>query len=122
MLPLVLIGPFLRARKIRIREKVAAVLVLAFLLVSCNVNILNYLWHGMHFPNMLPFRFSFLFSFVLLTLAYRAFQLLLEERFRIWDIAAMLVLAAAVFLCSYSVQENHAVYWSFATAVLYVLI
>ena len=43
MLPLVLIGPFLRARKIRIREKVAAVLVLAFLLVSCNVNILNYL-------------------------------------------------------------------------------
>mgnify|MGYP003057157233 FL=1 len=80
VLCVVLVGMFLRARSIRIREKVGAILVLAFLLVSCNWNILNYLWHGCHFPNMLPYRFSFLFSFALLTLAYRAYLLLLEQR------------------------------------------
>ncbi|MCK9350692.1 MAG: YfhO family protein, partial [Clostridiales bacterium] len=34
---------------------------------SFNLNILDYLWHGFHFPNQLPARQSFLFIFVLLT-------------------------------------------------------
>lgn len=122
VLSLILIGPFLRSRKIRIREKIAALLVLTFLFVSCNCNILNYIWHGFHFPNMLPFRFSFLFSFVLLTLGYRAFLLVLEEKFKLLDIFAMLGISAVIFLVSYSVQDDHAVYWTFATAVLYILI
>ncbi len=122
VLTLVLFGPFIRSRKIRLREKIAAVLVLAFLLISCNCNILNYIWHGFHFPNMLPYRFSFLFSFVLLTLAYRAFQLVLEEKQTIWDIAAMLVMTIAVFLISYSVQENRAVFYTLAVTVLYTVI
>lgn len=122
VLSLVLMGPFLRSGKIRIREKIAAILVLAFLLVSCNCNVLNYIWHGFHFPNMLPYRFSFLFSFVLLTLAYRSFQLVLEEKLKIWDILAMLVMAFLVFLVSYHIQENRAVYWSLVTALLYAVI
>lgn len=122
VLCLVLIGPFLRSMQIRVREKIAAVLVLAFFVFSCNCNILNYIWHGFHFPNMLPYRFSFLFSFVLLTLAYRAFVVVLEEKIKIWDIMAMLGASVAVFLVSYSVQENKAVYWTFATAILYTLI
>ncbi|MGN1403563.1 MAG: YfhO family protein [Ruminococcus sp.] len=122
VLSLVMMGPFLRSGKIRIREKIAAILVLAFLLVSCNCNVLNYIWHGFHFPNMLPYRFSFLFSFVLLTLAYRGFQLVLEEKLKIWDILAMLIMAFLVFVVSYHVQENRAVYWSFVTALLYAVI
>lgn len=122
VLCLVLMGSFLRSGKIRIREKITAILVLAFLLVSCNCNILNFIWHGFHFPNMLPYRFSFLFSFVLLTLAYRGFQLVLEEKLKIWDILAMLVMAFLVFWVSYHIQENHAVYWSMVTALLYIVI
>ena len=52
MLPLVMIGPFLRSVQIRIREKVAAILVLAFLFVSCNCNILDYIWHGFSFSRI----------------------------------------------------------------------
>lgn len=122
VLALVLAGPFLRSGKIRIREKIAAILVLAFLLISCSCNILNYIWHGFHFPNMLPYRFSFLCSFVLLTLAYRAFVLVLEEQQTIWDSIAMLAAAVAFFLISYSVQENHAVLYTLAIAILYTLV
>ncbi len=57
VLSLALMGPFLRSAAIRIREKVGAILVLAFLLISCNCNVLNYIWHGFHFPNMLPISF-----------------------------------------------------------------
>ena len=119
VLPLVLIGPFLCSGRIRIREKIMAVLVLAFLMISCNCNVLNYIWHGFHFPNMLPYRFSFLFSFALLTVGYRAFLVVLEEKCRVWDLLAMLAVTVGVFLIAYNVQENRAVYWTAALMLLY---
>ena len=36
--------------------------------------LLNYIWHAFHFPNDLPYRFSFMYSFILLTMAYKAFR------------------------------------------------
>ncbi len=60
-------------RKISTKEKLLKGALLAFLLVSFNWNILNFIWHGLHFPNELPYRFSFLFSFVLITIAYKSF-------------------------------------------------
>lgn len=96
-----------------------AVLVLAFLMISCNCNVLNYIWHGFHFPNMLPYRFSFLFSFALLTVGYRAFLVVLEEKCRVWDLLAMLAVTVGVFLIAYNVQENRAVYWTAALMLLY---
>ncbi len=100
MLPVLLLGVFLVAKKIRLREKITAVLLMALLIVSCNMNILNFIWHGFHFTNMLPYRFSFLFSFVLLVAAYRAYQVLLEEKLSIWQWLGML--ASGVIFCAVS--------------------
>ena len=61
-------------RKIATREKVLNGALLGFLLLSFNWNILNFVWHGFHFPNELPYRFSFLFSFVLITIAFKSFN------------------------------------------------
>jgi len=97
-------------------------MVLAFLLISCNCNVLNFIWHGFHFPNMLPYRFFFLFSFVLLVIGYRAFILILEESMKMWDILAMLLLSIAVFVVSYKVADDQAVFWTSITALLYCFI
>jgi len=70
---LLLVPLYLFAPKIKAREKAAHVLLLLFLFFSFNTNILNYVWHGMHFPNDLPYRFSFLYSFLLLWIAYKVF-------------------------------------------------
>ncbi|MCL2147356.1 MAG: YfhO family protein [Synergistaceae bacterium] len=59
-------------RKIHIREKICNTLLLLFMVLSFNVNILDYLWHGMHFPNSLLFRFSFMYIFVLLAVSCHA--------------------------------------------------
>ncbi len=67
---------FLCCKKIKLREKIFHVLLLAFLLLSFFSRQLDYIWHGFHFPNMLPYRFSFLFSFVLIAMAYRAWLLM----------------------------------------------
>ena len=57
-----------------IREKCIFSLFFVGSYFSFNLNILDYLWHGFHFPNQLPARQSFLFIFVLLTFAYKAYS------------------------------------------------
>ena len=110
LLPVLLIGAFLLARKIRIREKITAILMLVFLLVSCNMNYLNYIWHGLHFPNMLPYRFSFLFSFTLLVLGFRALTVLLDEKLSLVQWAGMTAVGAVFIWIGYQsekVDESH---------------
>ena len=41
---------------------------------SFNLNLLDYIWHGFHYPNQLPARQSYLFIFVLLNFAFKAFH------------------------------------------------
>ena len=67
-------------------------------MLSFLIRQLDYIWHGFHFPNMIPYRFSFLFSFVLLYMAYRGW--LLRRRFRAAHILAAALLTAGVLCCS----------------------
>ncbi len=65
---------FLWAKKIPFREKMVAFFLLAILLFSMNFSVANYVWHGMHFTNMIPYRFAFLFAFVVVVMAYRYYK------------------------------------------------
>ena len=73
LLAVIMIGVHLLSRKISIREKIVVLVFLTFLILSCNINILDFIWHGFHFTNQIPFRFTFIFAFVLVITAYRAF-------------------------------------------------
>ena len=55
-------------RKIRVPERIGSGVMLVFLFVSMNLNVLNYIWHGFHFPNQLPGRWTFLLSLFLVLL------------------------------------------------------
>lgn len=63
---------FVLNRRISWKKKVCYTLVCAFMLVSFELNILDFIWHGLHFPNQLPGRQSFLYVFVILLMAYEA--------------------------------------------------
>ena len=52
--------------KISLRKKLASGLLLLFFYLSFSINILNFIWHGLHYPNSLPCRQSFLYIFMLL--------------------------------------------------------
>ncbi|MBQ4068227.1 MAG: YfhO family protein [Lachnospiraceae bacterium] len=58
------------SNKIDIKEKIGKTFFLALLLISFNLNIPNYIWHGFHFPNSLPCRESFIYIFLILTMCY----------------------------------------------------
>lgn len=78
MLTLILVPLFLFSKGIKTREKVSCVALLGVLYFSFDINYLNFFWHGLHFPNDLPYRFSFMYSFVLLLIAFKTLTQLKE--------------------------------------------
>ena len=89
---------FLFSKNIRLRDKICAVVLLLFFNVSFIIRQLDYIWHGFHFTNMIPYRFSFLYSFAVLYMAYRAY--LEQENFRLWQIIAAGILSIGLAACS----------------------
>lgn len=71
---LLLLPLYIMNRKIRLSEKIAKVILLFFLLISFSTNVLNFLWHGLNYPDSLPCRQSFLYILLLLTICYEAFS------------------------------------------------
>ena len=74
MLTVLLIPLYLFSKKISATEKIASVVLLVVMYFSFNINFLNFAWHGFHFPNDLPYRQSFMYSFILIVLAFKAFK------------------------------------------------
>lgn len=63
---------YLYVKSVPLREKITRILLLVVLFLSFDLNVINYIWHGFHFPNDLPYRFSFAYSFILLTIGFKA--------------------------------------------------
>lgn len=78
MATVILVPLYLFTKSVPLKEKVANVALLGIMYFSFNINIVNYIWHGFHYPNDLPYRWSFMYSFILLVLAYKAFTRLHE--------------------------------------------
>ena len=81
---LLLIPLFFLARKISLKQKISAALVIGFMLISFNLNGLDFIWNGMHYPNQLPYRYAFLLTFFLLTLAAETLPHLAEFSRQTW--------------------------------------
>ena len=66
-----LVPLFYFTKSISLREKISTTVLLALLYFSFNTNYMNYIWHGFHFPNDLPYRFSFMYTFIILVVAFK---------------------------------------------------
>ncbi len=62
--------------KIPAKKRILNCIILGFLLLSFNWNKLDFIWHGNHFPNELPYRYSFVFSFIVVSMACEAYTYL----------------------------------------------
>lgn len=118
---LMLVPMYFLARRIPLKDKVLNLSLLVFLLASFNINILNFIWHGFHFPNQLPYRFSFVYIFLVLTIAYEGYRELDEFSGK----NAGMISMAALFLVIISQKFEdlklplHTVYVSSGFIILY---
>lgn len=118
---LILVPMYFLVRRIPLKEKLLNLSLLIFLIVSFNINILNFIWHGFHFPNQLPYRFSFVYIFLVLTMAYEGYKALDEFSGKQVGMLSMAVLL--VILISQKFEDIklplHTVYVSAAFIILY---
>ncbi len=91
--------------RVRTREKIQKLILLAVLIVSCNVRPLNFLWHGFHEQSGIPNRFSFIAIFLILEMAYEAYvrrKDISKKEIRI----AFAAYAAAMLALAFAVSEG----------------
>ena len=109
---------YLMGKDIKLRDKVCAVGLLLLFNVSFIIRQLDYIWHGFHFTNMIPYRFSFLYSFVMLYMAYRAW--LMRNKFHPGHILIAGGLTLAVMSCSNQVSEPVFLAYNLVFLVIYL--
>ncbi len=89
---------FFLAWDVKLRDKLCCLFLLLFFNVSFIIRQLDYIWHGFHFTNMIPYRFSFLHCFVMLYMAYRGW--LLRKKFRPLAVITGGLMTATILCCS----------------------
>ena len=98
---------FLTSKKIRLKEKIVDMCLIFFMILSCIIRQLDYIWHGFHFTNMIPYRFSYLISFVLVVMAFRAFMLI--DFSSCWDVLLAALGSTLVILFAIGTQEAYTI-------------
>ncbi|MDD5602836.1 MAG: YfhO family protein [Eubacteriales bacterium] len=73
-LPVLLFIPYFFARRgITVKKKVLSAAVLGVFLLSMYLSTFNIIWHGMQSAMFFPYRYSFIFCFMLIVLSYQGF-------------------------------------------------
>lgn len=88
------------------RQKVWLAFFLLFSYFSFNVNLFDFVWHGFHYPNQLPGRQSFLFSFSLISIAYPTWlyvqaKIKRQELKRKWRAIVLLTLSVEIIATAF---------------------
>ncbi len=107
-----------------LRRRLAYLGLFGFMTISLVINQIDLVWHGMHSPNDLPYRYSFLYSFALLLIA-------VEVLYRIQDIKPLQIGGSIFGIAVYLILEENfgseeysyvSLYISFALILIYGLI
>ncbi len=118
-----LVPLFYFTKSISLREKISTTALLGILYLSFNTNYLNYIWHGFHYPNDLPYRFSFMYTFVILIIAFKTLI-----RIREFKPKELLGIGLGTVLFIVMVEEigsknvdNNSVFISLSFAIIYAV-
>ncbi|NLI91193.1 MAG: YfhO family protein [Peptococcaceae bacterium] len=74
LLPLLLTTVYFWNPKIPSKERIIYAILLGFLILSFNFSNLDIMWHAFDKPDWFPYRYSFVFSFLLIFLAAKSLQ------------------------------------------------
>lgn len=95
---------YLFNREISWKRKLSRGLLAVFFVISFSNNILDFIWHGMHFPDSLPGRQTFLYAFLMLAVSYEAFLHFKGTRFL--DVIAAGVASIGLMAVSYHFSDE----------------
>lgn len=110
---------YLLNKRISAKEKIIYFIMLLFMLASFSIDVLNYIWHGLHFPNSLPARQSFIYIFLILYMSYRAYYNLNWNTLGDIGIAGMGSIGF-IILCQEFVTTDHFTFGVFYASMILI--
>ena len=99
-------------RNISLKEKAGKLALVVLFWLSYMCNILDFIWHGLNYPNSMPGRQAYLYILLLLIIGYEVYHNLKD--IRIWELLAAGVIGYGVVAFSgmkYAVDGSDA--WSY---------
>ena len=123
---LIFLPLYVISKQVKPKEKITKMALLLIFLISFNLNIPNYIWHGFHYPNSLPARQSFIYIFFVLIICFEAFKNIKnftnkELALAFWISMGFLVIVEQLFV-SDETYDFKTVYISGAFILLYALL
>ena len=97
-LALVLAAGFFCCKAYGFKKKLAAGALIGLLVVSMYIRPVDMIWHGGQMPNWLPYRYSFMLSFVIVALAAHCFEQLKAVRARTVGAITLSYIALIIYI------------------------
>lgn len=121
---LILVPGYFFIKSISLREKLLSAIIIGFMILSFYFTSINVAWHVFQFPNWFPYRYSFIFSFFLLYIAYKAFTQIREIPLNAYisSIALFSLVALFILKIKYPFLISKYIYLTFFFLILYIII
>ena len=116
-----LITMYFLSKKYKTKEKICYAVIFLFFIATFSINVLDYIFHVFKYPNSLPCRHSFIYTFMLLTIAIK--PLLKFDSVKVKDITLSFAIPICLFIISEKMMKNDKVgFYSVYAAIIIMLI
>ncbi|MCR5236829.1 MAG: YfhO family protein [Lachnospiraceae bacterium] len=89
------------------RSRIARGIFILFFILSFNTNILEFIWHGLNYPDSIPARQSFLFVIICLTCVYSAIEGIKDTDRKMIAVAAAVPVLYYIICLIFCRNEEH---------------
>ncbi len=97
-------------KEIPLRKRFCNLALAGFMLISFSTNMLDFIWHGLNYPDSLPGRQSFIYIFLILMMSYEVLEHL-DEIVPESIVKATLVAVAFLIFCEKFVTDDAFAVW-----------
>lgn len=108
-------------KNIKIKEKISAIVLILLMIFMMHNKLINLLWHGFKNPTGFPYRYSFIFSFIMIMIAGSGMKKIKEIPLKqVIGISVFnLLVCVGIYMEKYDYIENFSIYISAILLIIY---
>lgn len=123
ILPVVLVVSYFLNKNITKKEKILSFSIILLFIISFSVSHINLIWHGFNSPVCFNYRYSFIFCFFIIFLAYKGYNNLSLTKVKVLiSILIYTLLSLITEFMNYQYIKNYLLWISVGLFILYIVI
>ncbi len=124
ILSIALLFLFIINPKIKLKIKLSYLSLLIFIIISFFLAPLDFIWHGFHVPNDLPYRYSFIYSFIFIIISAYSLFYIKHIKIKYASMVSLLLILfiSGLYILKYDNIENQIIILNLLLITLYYII